>query len=205
MNDVVSKYDIPADLVEFFADPPLLNNENRDAYYNLRNGIIATIKPTNTNEWVLTLDLADLAWDIRRLKNQKATLVNLIWKEALCMIIEAHSDGDPVARRLGAQELTNKYFSNEEGHQETLGWLAIQGFTEGAIAAQAATLRSPELEILDRQLGRARLTSMAITRDIQHHRAAGSWKRADEVLAIVDGTAGSPALEAPAGRAGLAQ
>ena len=40
MNEVVTKYDIPADLVDFFDDPPLLNNENRDAYFNLRKGII---------------------------------------------------------------------------------------------------------------------------------------------------------------------
>ncbi len=81
----------------------------------------------------------------------------------------------------------------------------IPGFGEDAIAAQAATLRLPELDILDRQLGRARLTSMAITRDIEHHRVAGSWNRTDKVLSIVDGTAGSPPLEAPAERAGLAQ
>ncbi len=122
MNDVVSKYDIPADLVEFFADPPLLNNENRAAYYYLRKGIIATIEPTNTIEWVLTLDLADLAWEIRRLKKVKAELVNMTWKEALCMIIEAHTDGDPVERRLGAQELTTKYFS-EEGGNDAIGHL----------------------------------------------------------------------------------
>src|SRR4030081_1543238 len=102
MNDVVSKYDIPADLVEFFADPPLLNNEDSAAYDKLRKGIIATIEPTNPFEWVLTLDLVDLAWEIRRLKKVKAELVNMTWKEALCMIIEAHTDGDPVARRLGA-------------------------------------------------------------------------------------------------------
>jgi hypothetical protein len=203
MNEVVAKYDIPADLVDFFADPPLLNNESRDTYDNVRKGIIETIEPTNTCEWILTLDLVDLAWEIRRLAKQKAMLVNLTWKQALCMIIEAHTDGDPVARRLRAQEFTNKYFSNEEGRKETIEHLAIHGFTEGAIAAQAATLRLPELDILDRQMGRARLTSMAITRDIQHHRAVGSWKRADETLAIVDGTAGSPALETR--RAGLAQ
>jgi hypothetical protein len=204
MNDVVSKYDIPADLVEFFADPPLLNNEDLAAYNNLRKGIIATIEPTNPFEWVLTLDLVDLAWEIRRLKKVKAELVNMTWKEALCMIIEAHMDGDPVARRLGAQELTTKYFS-EKGGKDAIGHLEIPGFGEDAIAAQAATLRLPELDILDRQLGRARLTSMAITRDIEHHRVAGSWNRTDKVLSIVDGTAGSPPLEAPAERAGLAQ
>jgi hypothetical protein len=204
MNEVVRKYDIPADLADFFADPPLLNHENRDAYFNLRKGMIQTIEPTNTCEWILTVDLVDLAWEIRRLARLKAELVNMTWKQALCMIIEAHTDGDPVERRLGAEDLTRQYFS-EKGRKDTIEFLEILGFTEGTVAAQAATLRLPELDILDRQLGRARLTSMAITRDIEHHRVAGSWNRTDKVLSIVDGTAGSPPLEAPAKRAGLAQ
>ena len=130
--------------------------------------------------------------------------MNMTWKQALCMILEAHTDGDPVERRLGAQELANQYFGSEKGRKDTIEYLAILGFTEDEIAAQAATLRLPELDILDRQLGRARLTSMAITRDIQHHRAAGLWKRTDEVLAIVDGTAGARFSRRPPKRTRLA-
>jgi len=201
MNGVVTKYEIPADLADFFADPPLLTNENRDTYFNLRSGLIETIRPTNTCEWLLTLDLVVLAWDIRRLAKQKASLVNMTWKQAICMILEAHTDGDSVARRLGAEDFARKYFSNEESRKETIEYLAILGFTEDDIAAQAAAVRLQELDILDRQLGRARLTSMAITRDIQHHRAAGSWKQAHQILALVDGLADSRPLAAAVERA----
>jgi hypothetical protein len=204
MNEVVTKHEIPADLVDFFANPPLLNNESRNAYYNLRKGIIETIEPQNTCEWILTVDLLDLAWEIRRLAKQKASLVNMTWKQALCMILEAHADGDPLERRRGAQELANQYFS-EKGRKDTIGYLAIIGLTEDDIAAQAATLRQPELDLVDRQMERARVARMAIARDIEHHRVAGTWKKTHELLAIVDGTAGSPPPEAPAERARLAQ
>jgi hypothetical protein len=56
-------------------------------------------------------------------------------------------------------------------------------------------LRLPELEVFDRQLERARVTRMAIARDLEHHRAAGSWKRPDELLQIVDAKAGSIPLD----------
>jgi hypothetical protein len=36
---------------------------------------------------------------------------------------------------------------------------------------------------------------MAIARDLEHHRAAGSWKRPDELLQIVDAKAGSIPLD----------
>src|SRR5476651_1197146 len=128
-NEVVTRYEIPADLVDFFANPPLLNNENRDAYYKLRKSMIETIEPQNTCEWVLTMDLVDLAWEIRRAAKQKASLVNMTWKQALCMAIEGHADGNPVERRRGAQDIANQYFS-EKGRKDTIEYLAILGLTD---------------------------------------------------------------------------
>jgi hypothetical protein len=205
MNEVVSKYDIPPDLVDFFDDPPLLNNESRNVYYKLRRSMIDTIAPKNTCEWILTIDLVYLTWELRGLAKRKAALVNLTWKQALCMIIEAHTDGNPAERRRGAQEQTNQYFSNEKGRKDTIEFLAILGFTEDAIAAQAATLRAPELDLLDRQMERARVARMAITRDIEHHRVAGSWMQPDDLLAIADGRVASTPIEAPTEHPKLAQ
>jgi hypothetical protein len=205
MNEVVSKYDIPPDLVDFFDDPPLLNNESRNVYYKLRRSMIDTIAPKNTCEWILTIDLVYLTWELRGLAKRKAALVNLTWKQALCMIIETHADGNPTQRRCGAQEQTNQYFSNEKGRKDTIEFLAILGFTEDAIAAQAATLRAPELDLLDRQMERARVARMAITRDIEHHRVAGSWMQPDDLLAIADGRVASTPIEAPTERPKLAQ
>jgi hypothetical protein len=118
--------------------------------------------------------------------------------------IVAHTGGNPVERLRGAQEITNQYFS-EKGRKDTIEYLAIIGLTEDDIAAQAATLRQPELDLVDRQMERARVARMAIARDIEHHRVAQTWKQTHDVLAIVDGTAGSTPVEATAERGRLTQ
>jgi hypothetical protein len=186
---------IPAELQEFFAAPPILINENLKCYLQVRTSTIEMIQPQNTLEWFLAKDIVDLTWEIRRLGKEKADLVNLTWEEALRMIIESHWEDEPGKRRHVAETQAHAYFMTKAGYDWVQGFLAKRKLTEDVIAAQAATLRLPELEVFDRQLERARVTRMAIARDLEHHRAAGSWKRPDELLQIVDAKAGSIPLD----------
>jgi hypothetical protein len=202
MNEVATKYTIPAELQRFFEKPPILINESRRDYDQVLWSTIEAIEPKNTFEWILLKDLVDLTWEIRRLGKDKAALTNMTWKEALRMILESLLDGDPEERRRVAQERANAYFT-EEGRAWVMTFLRTHELTEDAIAAQAMTLRLPELEIFDRQTERARVTRMAIARDIQHHRVAGSWKRPDDLLAIVDAKATSIPLSPSSDHAAL--
>jgi hypothetical protein len=180
-----TKYPIPAELQGFFDDPPILINENRDEYYQLRGSIIETIGPRNTYEWMWVKSLLAYTWEERRLEKMKADLVNLTWKEALRTILESLLPGDPVERCRVARECSDGYFG-PEGRARVLSILARHKLTEGAIAAQSLTLRLPELEVINRQLQRAWLARIAIARDIIDHRIAGSWNKPEDVLALVD-------------------
>jgi hypothetical protein len=180
-----TNYGIPADLKDFFAYPPMRIGENRRVYEQVLKGTIEAIEPENTCEWLLIKDLADLTWEIRRLAKDKAAIVNLTWKEALRMILESHLDGDTQERRSVAQVRADNYF-NEEGRNWVVEFLGKHGLMEDAIGTQAATLRLLELDIIHRQMERARVIRMATVRDIMHHRVAGSWRRPDDVLAIVE-------------------
>jgi len=192
-----TKCAVPAELVSFFAHPPIRTGENRHAYEQVRNGVIESFEPGNQFEWLLVLDLANLTWEIRSLGKDKADLVSLTRKEALRMILEAHLDDEPQERRSTARDRTANYVT-KEGREWVIDFLGKHGLKEDAIAAQAAALRLPELEIVDRQLARARLSRMAIVRDFFEHRVAGFWKRPDEVLAIVDVKASVVPLDQPA-------
>jgi hypothetical protein len=180
-----TKYAVPAELVSFFAHPPIRTGEHRYGYEQVRNGVIESFEPGNQFEWLLVLDLANLTWEIRSLGKDKADLVSLTRKEALCMILEAHLDDEPQERRSIAHNRAANYFTGE-GHEWVIDFLSKHGLREDAIASQAAALRLPELEIIDRQLARARLSRMAIVRDLFDLRVAGFWKRPDGLLAIVD-------------------
>jgi hypothetical protein len=194
--EIKDKYAIPAELVGFFAYPPLRINENRHVYEQVRMGIIETIVPRNKFEWFLVLDLADLTCEIRRLGKDKAGIVNATWKEALRMILESLLDGDPQERRSVAQDRAEKYFT-EEGRNWIIEFLGKNELREDAIGAQAAAMRLPELDVIDRQMARARVSRMALVEDIMLHRVGGSWRQPDEVLTIVDTKASLVPLEPP--------
>jgi hypothetical protein len=165
-------------------------------------GTIETIEPQNKFEWRLVKDIVDLTWELRRLGKMKAALVNVTWKEAVRMVLESLLDGNPDERRRAAQEHAEAYFT-EEGRTSVLTILGRHELTEDAIAAQAMAIRLPELDIIDRQMERARVSRMAIARDIQHHRSAGSWKRPDERLTAIDATESSIPLSSSSDRAAL--
>jgi hypothetical protein len=189
------EYTIPAELQEFFETPPILISESLECYERVRASTIEMVEPQNTFEWLLVKDLVDLSWEIRRLAKEKADLVNLTCKEALRMIIESLWEDEPEECRRVARKNADIYFWSKDGRDWVVKFLAKRKLTEDVIAAQAATLRLPELEIFDRQLERARVTRMAIARDLEHHRAAGFWKKPDELLQIVDAKVDSIPLD----------
>jgi hypothetical protein len=202
MNEVATSYAIPSRLQGFFAKPPVLIGESRLQYEQVLTGTIEAIKPSNFLEWLLVKDLVDLTWELRRLGKHKAALINVTWTHALRMILESHLEGDLEERRRVAQERAGGYFT-KEGRDWVMEFLLKRELTEDAIAAQASTLRLPELDLIDRQMERARVSRMAIARDIQHHRVAGSWSKPDDVLKVVDATAGSLPLNPPSDQARL--
>jgi hypothetical protein len=201
MNEVTTNYNTPEELIGFFQKPPILISENRRHYEDMLKGMIKVIEPSNTLEWLLVRDLVDVTWENRRLGKMKAALVNVTWKEATRTILESLLVGNQEERRRAAHEHAEAYFT-DEGRSVVQTILRRHELTEDAIAAQAMAVRLPELDIIDRQMERARVTRMAIARDIQHHRAAGSWKRPDELLRVVDATASaiplSPSSDAAA-------
>jgi hypothetical protein len=188
-----TEFTIPAGLQGYFRKPPLLISESRSDYDKMLNDTIIAFAPTNTFEWLLVKDIADLTWELRRLGKNKAGIVNLTWKEAINMIVASLLTGDQEERRRVAQERADVYFT-EEGQNWVLTLLAKHELTVDSIAAQATTLRLPELNILDRRMERIRVSRMAIARDISYHRVAGSWKGPEKILALVDAKVNSISL-----------
>ena len=73
MNDLVRRLSIPNELKVFMEQPSLLPGENRRDYELLRQMMIDDIQPQTNIEWLWTLDLVELSWEIllyRRLKRK---------------------------------------------------------------------------------------------------------------------------------------
>ena len=55
--------------------PPLIEGEDGTAYNQLHGSITAAVKPKDFIEEILARDIADLSWDVLRLRRLKAQLL----------------------------------------------------------------------------------------------------------------------------------
>jgi hypothetical protein len=51
---------------EMFGPPAVLSSENKEGYYNLRNGCVAYYRPTDARHWSWIRELVDTQWEIFR-------------------------------------------------------------------------------------------------------------------------------------------
>jgi hypothetical protein len=195
----------PPKIESFFMKPPLLIGESRLEYERMFTALANTIRPQNPIEWILVGDILNLSWEIRRLSKTKAGLINMYWKVAIRMIVESLLDADHEDRSRFSQELADGWFTGEEAKETIKALLAKHQLTEDAIAAQAMSLRLPELDIIDRKMERALVNRMALMRDIELHRAAGTWKMPKDLLQIVDAASELIPLAASTDHAGDTQ
>jgi hypothetical protein len=185
-----NEFAVPAEIAVFFKKPSILISENPSEYEAVFASLVNAIGPKNAFEWLLFKDIVDLSWEIRRSGNSKAAIINMKWKEALHMLLESLLEGgDDEERNRVAQELADGWFTSIEARASILELLQKYQLAEDAIVAQATALGLPELDMLDRKIERARVSRMVLMRDIEHHRAASTWKMPKDLLQIVDAAA----------------
>ena len=63
---------IPADIQALFVDPPLLSTEDPARYRDMLDRFAESIAPRNIIEWLWVKDVADLSWEIPRLRRYRA-------------------------------------------------------------------------------------------------------------------------------------
>ncbi len=177
---------VPAELASFFKWPPLLVTESRGEYEALFKAFADELKPKSTFEYLLFKDILESIWEIRRLKNSKSSLIDLARKTALHRVLESIAEGDAEQRHRFAEEKTVAWFKSIE-EQGSIGVLLQKhGLREQDIDAQAMAMRLPELEIIDRQLERARANQTAMLRQFEYLQVAGPWRISEKLAQIVD-------------------
>jgi hypothetical protein len=197
MNTAITKLTPPTEIESFFMRPPLVIGESRLEYERMFTALANTIRPQNPIEWLLVNDILNHSWNIRRFGKAKAALINMNWKDAIRRIAESLLDGDQEERGRVSQDLADGWFTSGEAKETMQTLLAKHQLNEDAIAAQAMTLRLPELDIIGRKMERAMAGRMAIMRDLEYHRVAGTWKMPKDLLQIVDGAADAISIAPP--------
>jgi hypothetical protein len=66
---------VPADIEALFGDPPLLSTEDPARYRDMLDRFAESIAPRNIIEWLWVKDVADLSWEIPRLRRYRALMI----------------------------------------------------------------------------------------------------------------------------------
>lgn len=155
---------------------PVTGFENKDQYDALFADLVGELRPNSAVEWIWTKDIADLAWESRRLRFAKTTLINLVRRKAINTVLANSApqssfamgpslDEDRVA------ELTSGFLSSGPGsNTEMTQRLAKSGLDENAFAGQAMREALSELERIDRLIAGSDLRRDAIIRDLARWR-----------------------------------
>lgn len=91
-----------------------------------------------------------------------------------------------MGRKLVRHPHVDEWFSTVEAQESVRKLLLEHGIDEDAIMTQAMASWLPDLEMIDKQLERKRVSQMATLREIEHYRAAGTWEAGKGLQQIVD-------------------
>jgi len=165
----------PAGLAQLFDDPPLVGDEKREDYDNLFSAVAAAIDPVDAIAWLLTRDIADLSWEIKRerrlklqvIKSQEIEVVRRLLippKPEFTMDLEDDpNDMKKEAEQWGADPKARR------GIDKTL---IEMGYDASYIFRTALNRAAEHIDAIDRRIASYELRRMAAMRALEHYSEA---------------------------------
>src|ERR1700722_16281391 len=139
---------IPRHIRDLFGRPPVLSFEDHDAYECLMSELVVEIEPSGIREWLWVRDLADLNWDILRIRRAIASLREISFKPAL---VDTFRKVFPSSTRYSdADALADQWYADPgsetaaTGRFRVMDALADHNLEPESVVGQAFALRSRE-------------------------------------------------------------
>jgi hypothetical protein len=158
--------------------PPLIEGEDGTAYHLLHGRIAAAVKPKDIIEELWVRDIADLSWEILRLRRIKARLLT----SRVAAQIRAYLESPCGASQ--AQKLSAEWEVGEPRVSARVDELLATacGRTVESITADVFLAMSEHLERIERMTTNAEARRNAVLREIERRRAsvAQALRRASE-------------------------
>jgi hypothetical protein len=136
--------------------PALLRTESKEAFEKLLGELNREVQPTTFTKRMYTKDVADLTWEIMRLRRSKAGIINNAIRGALEKFLQRFllPPGGiflhMIEKHLSAYNLAYDWFYSQEAKDRVSGLLEEAGFDMGAVEAEAVRRVLPDIEKLDR-------------------------------------------------------
>jgi hypothetical protein len=166
---------IPAELEGFSHEPCLLPGESKGEFDTIRWMIIDDIRPNTSIEWLWTLDLVELSWEILRYRSLKKKILEGFRMNAVEALLQ-RVDGSGLAAEETASMQTyarrNALQWREDRHAavEIEARLKRYGFDAAALNAEVYIHARDQLEMFDVLAQRAQQRRMAILREMSVRR-----------------------------------
>ena len=175
-----SKIEIPKQFESLFGQPPLLEDENREAYYALRSALIEDRQPKTVMDWIHVHDLVTKLWEEQRLRRVSTELIGSGKLKAVKHFLEDICR-DLCPSPFEPAEMALKYFSTNPKESKAVRSLLEQhGITASAIQAKAAQLESGGVLMFERMIA-ARENGRRMLRKEAEHYARRQENDADDV------------------------
>ena len=184
MNAPVRGFSVPAELKTFEDPSCLLPGENRQQFELVRQMIIEEIGPRTNIEWLWTLDLIELSWEILRYRRLKEKTLQVHRGHAIASLLQ-RLDGagmPPETRhivRTHCGRAAIEWSEDREAASEIEDRLARNGFDEAAINAEVLVQAQQTFGLFDQLMQSAQHRRIVLLREL------GSRRRA-RVLATVN-------------------
>jgi hypothetical protein len=88
MNDPILAFSVPAELKTLEEPSCILPGESLHEFEAIRQMIIEDIRPTTNLEWLWTLDLTELSWEILRYRRLREKILDAYRAKAIAAILQ---------------------------------------------------------------------------------------------------------------------
>ena len=180
----------PAELKPFAEPSLLLPGENLRDYEGLRQMIVDDIQPQTNIEWLWTLDLVELSWEILRYRRLKKSILD-VHRAAAIEAILRRLDGDGMPAtvmpmvHLQAKRTAAEWRDNRDAASETEARLRRSNFDNIDINAEVFVQARASFEMFDRLTHLAQSRRVGLLREISLRREFA--RRARRVIGTLDG------------------
>lgn len=173
-----SKFD--RDLVRLLGEPALLGHDDQSAYIALEKSLIEAVKPKDAIELIFVRDVADLTWEIQRLKLARVHLIDHNLHEGLTRFLSEDLKGD-VPAFLASLKWRN-------GHpavsREVRRFLKSAGITRDMIVSETIRRLMDEYEGFNIAIARLEARRNALLYEVDRHRHVLAFLLKEEIGVI---------------------
>jgi hypothetical protein len=168
---------IPIELSAFSESSFLLPGENRQQFEIIRDMLIAEVRPQTNVEWLWTLDLVELSWEILRYRDLKQRILHEHRQAAIkAMLQRLDGAGIPAAdfATLATQSgrSAEQWRDDPEAAAEIEARLRRHGFNETSVNAELFCQARDAFATFEKLLHAAQHRRIALLRAINARRAA---------------------------------